>query len=63
MNEDIMRAAGMGDFVDAVNEGRCPWCKREVCEDDFKDKPEIFLKEFRISGICYECQEGFFESE
>ena len=42
--------------------GKCPWCGKEVCEEDFKDKPPIFLKEFKISGICYDCQDGFFES-
>jgi len=60
MNQDIMRAAGMGDFVDKVNEGKCPWCgSTKLGREDFKN--EISFKEFGISGLCQECQDGFFE--
>jgi len=62
MNEDIMRMAGFGDQVDMVKSGKCPFCGQPVSEKDFEDKPEIFLREFRISGICYPCQD-FFDSD
>lgn len=63
MNEDIMRAAGFGPQVDMVKQGKCPFCQKDVSEEDFKDKPEIFLREFRISGLCFDCQEGFFKND
>lgn len=61
MNEDIMKAAGFGKQVDLVKSGKCPFCGKPVSEEDFKDKPEINLREFRISGLCYDCQEDFFK--
>lgn len=55
-----MRMAGFDDFVDSVNEGKCPWCKSiKLKREDFKN--EISWKEFGISGLCQECQDGFFE--
>ena len=62
MNENIMRAAGFGPQVDLVNQGKCPICKVDVKEEDFKDKPAIFLTEFRISGFCYKCQIEIFNT-
>lgn len=63
MNEDIMRAAGMGSFVDNVKAGKCPFCGKPVSDKDFEDKPPIFLREFKISGICYPCQVDFFKND
>jgi len=63
MNEEIMRAAGFGTQVDLVKAGKCPWCRKDVKEEDFTDKEPIFLREFKISGICYTCQNGFFINE
>ena len=60
MNQDIMRQAGFGDFVDSVNEGKCPWCKKPIKgREDFNT--ELSWKEYNISGLCQECQDGFFE--
>jgi len=63
MNENIMKMAGFGDMVRLVKQGKCPFCQEEVKEENFKDKPEIFLREFRISGICYPCQLETFKTE
>ena len=38
---------------------RCPFCGKEVSEDDFRD--ELSRKEFRISGLCQSCQDDFFD--
>jgi len=59
MNEDIIRAAGFGLFVDLIKEGKCPFCKEKINMDDFRD--ELSRKEFRNSGICQKCQNKLFE--
>jgi len=58
MNENIMRAAGLGDMVDKVAAGKCPFCHKEVSPDDFRD--ELSLKEYKISGLCQACQDKTF---
>jgi hypothetical protein len=37
----------------------CPWCKKEINMDEFKD--QLSIKEFYISGLCQECQDEFFD--
>lgn len=59
MNEQIMRAAGLGDRVDLVKAGKRPFCKADTHRDDFQD--EASYNEWRISGMCRKCQDGFFE--
>jgi len=60
MNQDIMRQAGFGDFVDSVNEGKCPWCgSTKLKREDFTS--DLSWTEFGIAGLCQECQDGFFE--
>lgn len=59
MNEAIMRAAGFGAEVDRVRNGRCAWCN--VVPAGFRD--ELSLREYRISGLCQQCQDGIFGKE
>lgn len=59
MNEDIMRQAGFGKEVDLKKAGKCPFCKKDINEKDFKD--EISRREFKISGLCQSCQDDTFE--
>lgn len=59
MNDNIMRAAGFGAEVDKKNKGICPFCSKEVNEEDFRDA--LSLKEFKISGLCQKCQDDFFK--
>lgn len=40
------------------DEGLCPFCNKEVSEDEFRD--ELSLKEYRISGLCQKCQDEVF---
>jgi len=53
MNKDIMRQAGLGDMVNAVEGGKCPICGNPIDATTFRD--ELSLKEFRISGMCQKC--------
>lgn len=43
-----------------ISQGRCPFCDESIDMESFKD--ESSLKEFKISGICYECQLKTFET-
>jgi uncharacterized CHY-type Zn-finger protein len=61
MNKDIMKTMGFGDQVSLVEKGKCPFCKKQVDPGKFKD--ELTLKEYRISGMCEECQDGFFSKK
>lgn len=54
-----MRAMGFGKHVDAVEHGKCPFCGKDVNPSSFRD--ELSRKEFGISGLCQECQDGFFK--
>lgn len=56
-----MEAADLGKEVKIVKSGKCPFCGKLVSKKDFKDKPKIYLKEFKISGICYSCQNDIFK--
>ena len=52
-----MKQAGLGRMVELVDARKCPTCEQEIGE--FRD--ELSLREFRISGMCQSCQDGFFE--
>lgn len=58
MNKDIMRAAGFGDHVDLVEQGKCPFCGKVISLADFRDP--LSVKEFHISGLCQKCQDEMF---
>ena len=58
MNRNIMRAAGFGEQIRMVDQGKCPLCGKVVIMDDFKD--ELSRREFKISGICQKCQDDIF---
>ena len=58
MNPKIMKQAGFGKEVELVNAGMCPFCKKAVFMNDFKN--EISRKEYRISGFCQKCQDELF---
>ena len=55
MNIDIMRAAGFGKEMDAVETGICPTCKKDIDRKGFKDARS--LREYFISGLCQACQD------
>jgi hypothetical protein len=58
VNEKIMQEAGFGKQVEAVKEGKCPFCNKIVNASMFRDK--LSYKEFRISGLCQICQDKTF---
>ena len=58
MNEAIMKAAGFAKEVQAVKEGRCPFCNKKIDMKEFRDKSSI--NEYGISGLCQKCQDEMF---
>jgi len=61
MNPDLMQLCGLGDLVEKVKKGCCPFCNNEVAENSFRD--DLSRREFKISGMCQTCQDRFFEPE
>lgn len=58
MNKQIMNSIGSGEYVQDVEQKKCPMCKNSIHMTDFKDK--LSVKEFGISGLCQECQNKIF---
>lgn len=58
MNKDLMRQAGFGKAVDAVEAGLCPSCGRKIDVEDFRDA--LSKREYKISGLCQTCQDKVF---
>lgn len=59
MNKDIMSALGFDKELKLVQEGKCPFCGESIKGPSaFRD--EISRKEYKISGLCQECQDSIF---
>jgi hypothetical protein len=62
MNKEIMRAAGFGKEVDAVEAGVCPLCGNKIdVATEFKD--DLSREEYAVSGMCQSCQDDVFAIE
>lgn len=61
MNKDIMRQLRFNREVDLVEKGICPFCKKQVNVTEFRD--ETSKREFKISGLCQECQDKTFKEK
>lgn len=60
MNRQILKALGMTKELALVDNDRCPFCKKVIDFDSFRD--EQSRKEFKISGLCQGCQDQYFGS-
>jgi len=58
MNEKIMKEVGFGKEVELIKEGKCPFCKEEIDLTKFRD--DLSRREFKISGLCQDCQDKTF---
>jgi len=58
MNNEMMKNLGFKKEVEAVESSFCPFCKKPVTMEEFKD--EMSKSEFRISGLCQKCQDEMF---
>ena len=48
----------LGEMLDRKANGKCPFCGKEIKEDEFRN--EISRKEFKITGLCQECQDSVY---
>ena len=53
MNKKILKKLGFAKYIDLVESGKCPFCKKNVNIKDFRD--ELSRKEFKLSGLCQNC--------
>ena len=64
MNRDIMKLA-FPEELQLVLAGKCPACRTEPTRDKWGNpvfKDELSINEYRISGLCQECQDAIFKS-
>ena len=59
MLEEDIRMKVFPDALKNHRENKCPFCGKEIKEDEFRDT--LSVKEFKISGLCQECQDEFFD--
>jgi len=59
MNDEIMKQLGFGKEVKMKNAGKCPFCGKDVDDKEFRD--DLSRREFKISGLCQECQDKMFK--
>ncbi len=58
MNKEIMKEMGFSEHVDLVEQMKCPFCKKDINQSDFRN--EISKTEYTISGLCQNCQDEMF---
>jgi len=58
MNKDMMVRAGFGKEMILASTGFCPFCRKVVRKQDFKD--DLSKREYGISGLCQLCQDSVF---
>ena len=57
MNKEIMEKL-FPDAIKRMEKGQCPTCGNKIKPDEFKD--EVSVREFKISGMCQQCQDKTF---
>jgi hypothetical protein len=61
MRENVkknLKDLGFEEEVQNVEQNRCPFCKKEIDENDFRD--ELSKREYKISGLCQACMDSIF---
>jgi len=61
MRENVkknLKDLGFDKEIENVEKNRCPFCKKEINMEDFRDN--LSRKEYSISGLCQDCQDEFF---
>lgn len=53
--------ARIKELIDLKENGKCPFCEKDMKNAKFRD--EQSFNEFKISGLCQECQDKFFGVE
>ncbi len=56
--KSFLKSLGIQREVETVEECRCPLCEESVDKNEFRN--EVFIKEFKSSGLCQGCQDTVF---
>jgi hypothetical protein len=56
--KSFLKSLGFRREVLTVKKCICPLCTEKVDENEFRN--EVFVKEFKSSGLCQECQDMVF---
>ncbi len=56
--KNFLKSRGFRRDVAMVKDCICPLCTEKVDEHEFRN--EVFIKEFKSSGLCQECQDTVF---
>jgi len=56
--KNLLRSAGFNKEVNRAELGLCPLCGMPVKDEDFRNA--LSRKEFKISGMCQNCQDNIF---
>lgn len=56
--KSFLRSLGFGREILLVEGCKCPLCADMVNKEDFRS--EVFMKEFKRSGLCQGCQDTVF---
>ena len=59
MNEKIVKMF-FPNMVKKVKKGLCPFCNKKV-DPKTEFRNELSRKEFKISGLCQDCQDNTFK--
>ena len=51
----------MAEADEQRRKGNCPTCFEPVAPEDFRDPGSV--EEYRISGMCQDCQDRVFQTE
>ena len=57
MNKEFLKELFPEEFA-RIELGNCPFCKKHIDPDSFRN--EISKREFKISGLCQDCQDKMF---
>lgn len=57
MNDDILKSM-FPDLIARKESGKCPTCGKDPQEVGFRN--QISRTEFKLSGMCQECQDDVF---
>ena len=59
MNKEILEQVGFEKEVEAVKQGKCPFCGKKVdVAREFRNS--LSRREYAISGLCQDCQDKVF---
>lgn len=58
MNKDILKQLRFTEELNRISCGHCPICNNKIFINEFRDS--LSIKEFRISGLCQNCQDRIF---